>query len=73
MKPVSGWADYPRLKLVLAALIPVMLGIYIASTARLYNQNLEQQALQLMGEVAPVLNHALAPAALQLDASSTTK
>lgn len=71
MKPVPGWADYPRLKLVLAALILVMLGIYIASTARLYKQNLEQQALLLMAEAAPVLNHALAPAALQSDASAT--
>ncbi len=72
MKPAPGWIAYPRWKLSLAALILValMLGTVFASTARLYNQNLEQQALQMIGEVAPVLNQALAPAALQSDAAA---
>ena len=72
MKSASGWITYPRWKPVLAALIlaMLMLGFYLASTARLYYQNLEQQALQMMVEVVPVLNQALAHAALQSDPSS---
>ena len=72
MHPSQGWITYPRWKPVLAALIlaMLMLGFYIASTARLYYQNLEQQALQMMVEVVPVLNQALTHAALQSDPSS---
>lgn len=72
MHPSQGLITYPRWKPVLAALIlaMLMLGIYIASTARLYYQNLEQQALQMMVEVVPVLNQALTHAALQSDPSS---
>ena len=72
MHPSQGLITYPRWKPVLAALIlaMLMLGIYIASTARLYYQNLEQQALQMMVEVVPVLNQALTHAALQSYPSS---